>query len=211
MKTAIQIVLVILIFVLGFLVVDSIMRPIRFQRLVDKREEAVKTKLIDIREAEKAYKDVYKKYMGSFDTLKMFLKNDSFTVTKAIGTIPEEWLDEFGLEEAKSKAIREGVIVRESSKVNVMDSLFGTNYPIDSLSYIPYTDGKEFEIEADELLTSSNLLIQVVEVRADFKDFLKGLNEQLIVNYIDQNVVIMGYPGMKFGSLEEGSLSGNWE
>lgn len=211
MKTAIQIVLVILIFVLGFLVIDSIMRPIRFQRLVDEREEAVKTRLFDIREAEKAYKDVYKTYMGSFDTLKMFLVNDSFTVTKAIGTIPEEWLEEFGLEQAKLKAISEGVIVRETSRVNVLDSLFGADYPVDSLSYIPYTEGAEFGIAADVLLTSSNLVIQVVEVTADFDIFLKGLNEQLIVNYIDQKIPIMGYPGMKFGSLEEGSLSGNWE
>lgn len=211
MKTAIQIVLVIFIFVLGYLIVESIMRPIRFQRLVEEREVAVKDRLIDIREAEKAYKDVYKKYMGNFDTLKMFLKNDSFTVTKAIGTIPEEWLEEFGLEEAKAKAMREGVIVRESSKVNVMDSLFGADFALDSLSFVPYTDGIEFEIEADELLTSSNLLIQVIEVRADYDDFLDGLNEQLIVNYKDQKLAIMGYPGMKFGSLEEGSLSGNWE
>ena len=150
-------------------------------------------------------------HIANFDTLKLFLVNDSFTVTKAIGMIPEEWLDEFGLEEAKAKAIKEGVIVREISNVNVMDSLFGSNFAVDSLSLIPYTDGIEFDIESDQLLTTSNLLIQVVEVRADFDHFLTGLNEQLIVNYKDTRVTITGYAGLKFGSLEEGSLSGNWE
>lgn len=211
MKRVIQILLGIFILVLGYLVVESIMRPIRFQRLVVERESAVISRLKDIREAEKAYKDVYKVYMGDFDTLKMFLVNDSFTVTKAIGTIPEEWLEQFGLEEAKAKAIKEGVIVREVSNVNVMDSIFGADYALDSLSFIPYTDNAEFDIEADQLLTSSNLLIQVVEVKADFDHFLKGLNEQLIVNYKDTKVTITGYAGIKFGSLEEGSLSGNWE
>lgn len=211
MKSVIQIFLMIFIVVLGYLVVESIMRPIRFQRLVEERENAVETRLKDIREAEKAYKDVYKKYMGNFDTLKMFLVNDSFKVTKAIGTIPEEWLEEYGLEEAKSKALREGVIIRETSNVNVMDSLFGKDYAVDSLSFIPYGEGAEFDIAADELLTSSNLLIQVVEVKADYDLFLKGLNEQLIVNYKDARVTLTGYAGIKFGSLEEGSLSGNWE
>ena len=211
MKRVIQILLVLSVFVLGYLIVESIMRPIRFQDLVEERENKVISKLKDIREAEKAYKDVYKTYMGNFDTLKMFLENDSFTVTKAIGTIPEEWLEQFGLEEAKAKAIREGVIVRESSKVNVMDSLFGPGYPLDSLNFVPHTDGIEFEMEADELLTSSNLLIQVVEVKCDYDDLLRGLNEQLIVNFKDQKEKIAGYPGIKFGSLEEGALTGNWE
>lgn len=211
MKRVIQILLLIFIFVLGYLVVESIMRPIRFQRLVKERENAVISRLKDIREAEKAYKDVYEVYMGDFDTLKMFLVNDSFSVTKAIGMIPETWLEEYGLDEAKAKALKEGIIVREVSKTNVMDSLFGADFAIDSLSFIPYSEGIEFNIEADKLLTSSNLLIQVVEVRADFDYFLKGLNEQLIVNYKDSRVTMTGYAGIKFGSLEEGSLSGNWE
>ncbi len=211
MRIVIQILLVVFIFVLGFLIVDSIMRPIRFQQLVSERELATIDRLKDIREAEKAYKDVYKKYMGDFDTLKMFLKNDSFTVIKAIGTIPEEWLDEYGLTEAKSKALKEGIIVREATNINIMDSLFGHDFALDSLSYVPFTDGKEFEIDADEILTSSNLMVQVVEVKANYDDLLKGLNEQLIINYKDSRITMTGYAGILFGSLEEGTLTGNWE
>jgi len=211
MRKVIQTLLVVFIFVLGYLIIESIMRPIRFQRLVTEREIATIDKLKDIREAEKAYKDVYKKYMGDFDTLKMFLANDSFTVIKAIGTIPEDWLDQYGLAEAKSKALKEGVIVRESTKINVMDSLFGSNFALDSLSFVPYTDGIQFELEADAILTSSNLMVQVVEVKASYDDLLKGLNEQLIINYKDIRIELTGYAGILFGSLEEGTLSGNWE
>ena len=211
MKKVIQPILIILIIVLGYLVVESIMRPIRFQRLVSERENAVISKLIDIREAEKAYKDVYKKYTGSFDTLEMFLKNDSFTVTKAIGTIPEDWLEEMGLEKAREKAIAEKIIVRETSRRQILDSLFGGAYPVDSLRYVPYTNGIPFEIESNQILTSSNLMVQVVEVKSYYEDILEGLNKQLIINYIDQRVTLTGFPGIKFGSLEEGTLSGNWE
>ena len=211
MKKVIQPLLIISIIVLGFLIVESIMRPIRFQRKVNEREQVTISKLKDIREAQKAYKDVYKRYTSSFDTLQIFLRQDSFKVTKAIGTIPEEWLDEFGLEKAREKAINEGVIIRETTTRSVMDSLFGQAYPIDSMKYVPYTGGKQFEIESSEIETSSNLRVQVVEVKCYYEDLLKGLNEQLIVNYIDQRVIMTGFPGIKFGSLEDGTLSGNWE
>lgn len=211
MRKVIQPILIVAIIVLGYLVVESIMRPIRFQRLVEEREEAVINKLLEIREAQKAYKDVYKKYTGSFDTLGMFLQNDSFTVTKAIGTIPEEWLEELGLEKAREKAIAEKVIVRESTTRSVMDSLFGGDYAVDSMKFVPYTDDVEFEIEANQVLTSSNLMVQVVEVKSYYDDILEGLNEQLIANYKDQKVTLTGFPGIKFGSLDEGTLSGNWE
>ena len=133
MKKVIQPLLIISIIVLGYLIVESIMRPIRFQQKVDKREQVTISKLKDIREAQKAFKDVYKRYTGSFDTLQIFLRQDSFSVTKAIGTIPEEWLDELGLEKAREKAINEGVIIRETTTRSVMDSLFGRAYPVDSM------------------------------------------------------------------------------
>ncbi len=211
MKKVIQPLLIISIIVLGYLIVESIMRPIRFHREVDEREQAAISRLKDIREAQKAYKDVYKRYTGSFDTLQTFLRQDSFRVTKAIGTIPEEWLDELGLEKARERAIDEGVIIRETTSRSVKDSLFGRTYPVDSMKYVPYTDGKEFEIESSEVETSSNLQVQVVEVKSYYEDLLKGLNEQLIANYVDQRVTMTGFPGIKFGSLEEGTLSGNWE
>ena len=58
MRAAIQIVLGILIMVLAYFVYESIMTPIRFNKLKDVREEAAIKRLIDIREAQKAYKDV---------------------------------------------------------------------------------------------------------------------------------------------------------
>jgi hypothetical protein len=37
------------------------------------------------------------------------------------------------------------------------------------------------------------------------------MDEQLIVNYKDERMKIVGFEGVKFGSLEEGTLTGNWE
>jgi len=211
MRRVIQVLFVFIIIILGYLIVESIMEPIRFNQEVEVREQATIDRLVNIREAQKAYKDIYKRYTGSFDTLIAFLDTGSFSVIRAIGTIPEEWLEELGLDRARERALDEGVISREVTRVPVMDSLFSAGYPVDSLRYVPYTVDVEFTMESGEILTSSNLVVQVVEVSVHYDDLLNGLDEQLVVNYKDERMKIVGFDGVKFGSLEEGTLTGNWE
>jgi hypothetical protein len=211
MRRVIQVLFVLVIIILGYLIVESIMEPIRFNQEVEVRELATIDKLIDIREAQKAYKDVYKKYAGNFDTLEAFIDTGHFTVIKAIGTIPEEWLDELGFEKAREKALSEGIISRESTLVPVKDSLFSHSYETNSMRMVPYTDRVEFTMESGELLTSSNLTVQVVEVSVLYDVLLNGMDKQLVVNYKDERDKIVGFTGLKFGSLEEGTLTGNWE
>ena len=211
MRRVIQILFVLIIIVLGYLIVESIMEPIRFNQEVEVREQATIYRLIDIREAQKAYKDVYKKYTGSFDTLIAFVDTGSFTVVKAIGDIPEEWLDELGFEKAREKALKEGVISRENTHVPVLDSLYNSGFATDSLRYVPYCKGITFVLASGILLTSSNLTVQVVEAFCLYDDLLKGMDRQLLVNYKDERMKIVGFEGVKFGSMEEGTLTGNWE
>ena len=211
MRRVIQILFVLVIIVLGYLIVESIMEPIRFNQEVEVREQATIDRLIDIREAQKAYKDIYKKYTSSFDTLIAFVDTGNFTVVRAIGDIPEDWLDELGFEEARQRALNEGVISRENTYVPVLDSLFHTGYATDSLRYVPFTDGVMFEMTSGELLTSSNLTVQVVEASCLYDDLLHGMDMQLVVNYKDERMKIVGFEGVKFGSMDEGTLTGNWE
>jgi hypothetical protein len=211
MRRVIQILFVLIIIVLGYLIVESIMEPIRFNQEVETREQATIDRLIDIREAQKAYKDVFKKYTGSFDTLIAFIDTGSFTVIKSDGDIPEEWLDELGFEKAREKALNEGVIRREPIQVPVLDSLFHHGFSTDSMRYVPFCDGITFTMSAGELLTSSNLTVQVVETYCLYDDLLNGMDRQLVVNYKDERMKIVGFEGVKFGSMEEGTLTGNWE
>ena len=211
MRRVIQILFVLVIIVLGYLIVESIMEPIRFNQEREVRERATINKLIDIREAQKAYKDVYKKYAGSFDTLMAFVDTGNFTLIKADGEIPEEWLDEMGFEKARERALLEGKISREPIQVPVKDSLFSASYETSSLNLVPFTEGVRFSMESGELLTSSNLTVQVVEVSVLYDDLLNGMDKQLVVNYTDERMKIVGFEGVKFGSMEEGTLTGNWE
>lgn len=211
MRRLIQILFVLIIIVLGYLIVESIMEPIRFNQQVETREQATIDRLIDIREAQKAYKDVYKKYTSSFDTLIAFVDTGNFTVVKADGDIPEEWLDELGFEKAREKALEEGVISRENMHVPVLDSLFDQGFATDSLRFVPFTEGVTFVMDAGQLLTSSNLTVQVVETFCLYDDLLNQMDRQLVVNYKDERMKIVGFEGLKFGSMEEGTLTGNWE
>lgn len=211
MRTVIQIILAVIIIVLSYLVIESIMEPIRFNKAKNIREKATISRLIDIREAQKAYKDVNLKYTGSFDTLITFLENDSFELTRAEGTIPESLIDSVGIKKAKDIALKRGIIRREISKVPVKDSLFGKNYPVDSLRFVPFCGDLNFDMVADEYITPSKLTIKVVKVSVLYDQLLNGLDPQLIVNYTDERTKVSGFGGLKFGSLDEGTLTGNWE
>lgn len=211
MRRVIQVLFVLVIIILGYLIVESIMEPIRFNQEVEVREQATIDKLIDIREAQKAYKDVYKKYAGSFDTLIAFVDTGNFTLIRAIGEIPEVWLDEMGFEKARERALKEGMIVREPFQVPVKDSLFSNAYETRSMKLVPYTDGVEFSMKSGTLLTSSNLTVQVVEVTVLYDVLLNGMDPQLVVNYKDERMKIVGFEGVKFGSMDEGTITGNWE
>jgi len=211
MRRVIQILFVLIIIVLGYLIVESIMEPIRFNQEVETRERATIDRLIDIRDAQKAYKDVYKKYTSSFDTLIAFVDTGAFTVVKADGDIPEDWLDEMGFEKAREKALKEGVISRVNTLVPVLDSLFSQEFATDSLRYVPFTEGVTFTMASGKLLTSSNLTVQVVQAFCLYDDLLNGMDRQLVVNYKDERMKIVGFEGVKFGSMEEGTLTGNWE
>ena len=66
-------------------------------------------------------------------------------------------------------------------------------------------------MDAGKLLTTSNLTVQVVETFCLYDDLLNEMDRQLVVNYKDERMKIVGFEGVKFGSMVEGTLTGNWE
>ncbi len=208
MKIVVRILLGAAIIVLGYLVVESIMEPIRFNKEKKKREDATIQNLKDIRTAEVAYKTKYAKYTGSFDTLINFVKFDSFPVVMAIGRISDSLYDK-GVTE--KEAIKMGIIIRDTSYVSVLDSIFSKTYPIDSLRFIPY-GSEEFFLAATKIETASKVKVNVFEAHVLNSVLLHGLNKQLIINYSAEKEKITGFKGLKVGSLEEATNNaGNWE
>ncbi len=200
MKTVYQILLLVLIVVLSYLVFESIMTPIRFNNEKDKRYAKTIDRLKDIRTAQLAYRSVHNKFTGSFDTLINFVKYDSFRVVRQIGSMDD------------SLAVAQGLVRRDTVAISVLDSLFKKGYPVDSLRYVPYTGGAEFELGAGELLTGSGLKIKVFEAKVHNDVLLKGLDRQLVINENDLRKKLERFPGLQVGSLTEATNNaGNWE
>jgi hypothetical protein len=205
MKTVFQTILAIVIVILGYLIVQSIMKPIRFNKERDTREEATISKLKDIRTMEVAYKDKFNKYTGSFDTLTNFVKHDSFDIVKIIGTYDQD-------EMTQQEALRKGIIKKAITKVPVLDSLFRPGYPVDSVRYIPYTDHAQFDLGAGEVKTGSGVVVKVFQASALYDTLFAGMDKQLIINYKEEQMKITKFPGLRVGSLTEPTNNaGNWE
>lgn len=209
MRTVLQILLVFVICGLGYLVYDSVNQPIKFQEQMDKRKTAVVNRLKMIREAQVAYKGIYDKYTGSFDTLIDFVKNGSFKITKNEGSLTDSLLNA-GMTE--KEAIKLGIIKRDTVLVSVKDSIC-KNLDPDSLRYVPFSPDKEvFFLGADILKSNSGLLIPVFEANVTNKVYLKGLDNQLRINLDDEAKQLSRFPGLKVGDINEANNNaGNWE
>jgi hypothetical protein len=200
MKTVrliIQIVLGGLIILLAYLIYSGIMKPIDFKTEKELRYAKTIERLKDIRTAQVAYKSVYQKYTGSFDTLINFIKYDSFPVEYKIGSLDD------------SIAVAKGLVFRDTIYVPVVDSVFPKGYHIDSLRYIPFTRNIEFSLLAGNITTGSKVLVQVFEASALNFDILNGMDRQLVVNLND---VAKEFKGLRVGNIKEANNNaGNWE
>ena len=204
-----QVLFLSLIIVFGFLLYRNIQKPIKFDKEIDKREEAIVNRLKDIRSMQIIYKDKYGKFTGSFDTLITFIQSDSLAIDKLIEV--KKWdKDEF----TQADALKQGILKKEKSFVPAYDSLWldKRSYPVEEIRYAPYTNNVEFNIGAGEVETASKVKVNVFECYVKYDDMLVGMDEQLSVNYIDERTTNDRFDGLKVGSLTEATNNaGNWE
>ncbi len=196
--TVVKIVLAVIIIVLAYMIYESIMRPVRFNAATSAREDKVIQRLIDLRTSQMFYKREHNRYTASFDTLLSFLTKGEIPVVKII---PDPNDTTF------SKTISDTL-----GYVKVADSLFQNRpmFIIDSIRYIPYSNGVQFELAAGSI-DRGGIKVSVYEIKAQYTTFLKGLDRQLVTNLIKSKEDIDRYPGLKVGSMEEPSTDGNWE
>jgi len=210
MKTVLQILLFIVAVVLVYFIYQSIQTPLDFEKTKKARYDATIAKLKDIRKAELAYKGVYGKFTGSWDTLIGFVQNDSVVNIRKVGELTDSMI-EAGLSERK--AIRLGLLIRDTVRESVLGSIFPANYDVNSLKYVPVPgEPTEFHLGATNIITGSGIVVPVFEAKAHNNVILRGLDEQLIINLNDQSRTNEKYPGLKVGSLTETiNNAGNWE
>ncbi|MBC8004148.1 MAG: hypothetical protein H7X84_01640 [Verrucomicrobia bacterium] len=210
MKTVVQIVLVSLVIILSYFLYTSVEKPLDFEKEREVRYEATIAKLVDIRRAELAYKEVNGKFTGSWDTLINFLENGKMPLVRKIGMLTDSMI-EAGYTE--KQALKEGKIIRDTIYVNVKDTLFGDNYNLADIKKVPLNDTvAEFQLGATAITTGSGIKVPVFEAKVHNNVILRGLDRQQVVNLNEARRTNSKYPGLKVGSLEEtNNNAGNWE
>ncbi len=195
MKTIIQIALTIVILALAYFVYDSVMEPVRFRQVVEKREAEIIQNLKDIREVQRSHRSRYQRFTSDLDSLVRFYNVDSLTLVRAIGSVPDTLTE--------SEAVRLGIVERDTIWIAVRDSLLRhMDRPIDSLPYVPYGGGERFDMQAGKIE--------------------RGLVELPVFEASVQPIVYMGdvdnwrvyytrEEGLRVGSMQEAVLDGNWE
>lgn len=209
-KKIAQIVLAVVIVCLIYVIYQQISTPIRFEKELATRQTAVIERIKDIRTAQRAFKSKYTHFTGNFDSLEQFILNDTLELERKL---VDEY-DSVAMAQLK-KSGRKNV---EKFKIAVIDTIFSpkklTAAQVKELRYIPFSNNKEYYLNAGIITTESKVVIPVVECRAPYKEFLDTVAyHQEVVNLIDdQKNNFNRYPGIKFGSMEAGNNeAGNWE
>ena len=101
---------------------------------------------------------------------------------------------------------------RDTVWTDIIGSIFPEDFNADSLRYVPFGNGAEFEMEIGCDTTKSGSFMHLFEARTLFETYYDGLDEQLVYNLIDEREQLGRYPGMKVGDAVSGNNNaGNWE
>lgn len=195
MKSLLNIVLWICVVLLVYVCYASIMKPIRFDALRQQREAAVKARLLDIRKAQSAYHLLHDgRYAASFDTLIQFVKTARLPFVQEKAGVPGE------------------SFCCDTCWVALADTLYPKGFQADSLRYIPYGKGAQFEIQVRNHEDSSGKVYDLLEVKAPLDAYLEGMDSQEVANWRAEQERQEKYAGLKIGDLETpNNNAGNWE
>lgn len=228
MKTVFNIVLGLCALALIYICYSSIMGPINFEKAKDRRDKAVIARLMDIRKAQLEYRNLHKgQYTASFDTLIDFVKTQKIPFVKKEGVLSDKQLED-GMTERKAmaminKAKKSGNwkeveaaglkdFRRDTMWVAVMDTIYPAGFNADSLRYVPFTNGAQFEMYTKNDTTKSGAPIFLFQANTPYDVYLNGLDKQEIYNLKDLQTKLGKYAGLMVGSIETpNNNAGNWE
>jgi len=224
-KTLFNIFLVIVALFLAILATRSVLRPEKYKSVYNQRSEELRTRLTTIRTVQSVYRNEFKKFAGDIDSLVDFVNNGTVQVVKITGEIPEDMSEE--------AAFKAGLIKSVTEKIPAKDKIFETDPKMTSenlknFEFIPYSDGKKFEIQLGTLTSgASKHEIPVYRIDVDLDDILINLDRTIspenagLFNKLFNKIFYGGlaeetqykilYHPIWLGSLVDASTSGSWE
>ena len=235
MKKLINVVLGIAALAMLFICYRSIADQQDFEAEVKQREIDVKKRLIEIRNAENAYKEQNPDvgFCADWDTLIAWVKSAKLPIVIKQGMLTEDQMEK-GLTDSKAAAIvargnaaeiaAAGLtgFRRDTTWVSLVDSLYGKDFNADELRYIPYSENapdgkkKEFELIAIWIKTKSDAIIPVMECGATYDTYLVGDNKLWSREAANRTEIAESqgnYNGLRIGdaSLTWNNTAGSWE
>ena len=224
-KAIICILLLFVIAGLAYAVVESVMEPVRFNKVKDQRQAVAVQRLKDIRDLQVAYKSVNGKFTADFDSLAMFYNTGKMEVVMQIGSNDDSLAvaNTEALKKANKKITPQemyelykqgqSLVFSIRNEIPVKDTLFRsrTDFNPDSLKYIPFS-GKEL-VEMDAIVKQvSGVNVPLFEAKMPWKKLLKGLDNQLRINLDADERAKNKYEGLQVGSITTpNNNAGNWE
>lgn len=196
MEKQIRIGLWIIVAGLSYFLYSAIMNPIQFNKEKNQRSEKIINQLKDIRKAQIAFKEINRYYASNFDELITLIDTGEFTIVER----REEEL-RFYNKVYREFQLKDTTFIDTLGFVSIKDSIFGSEYELESLRVIPQSNGSEIILRAGKI-KSGTLSVQVFEARAPKEEYLKDLDKDLIKNTSKDLVV---------GSMNSAKINGNWE
>ena len=217
-------ILPIIIIGLVYLIVESIMEPIRFNEQKEAREAVAIQRLKDIRDLQVAFKSETGHFTPSIDSLKDFYNNGTIKVVMQIGS-NDDSLAVVNTQKLKKRNPRitpqqmlqlyvkgEHLVFSIENEIPVRDTLFSgrPDFSIDSLAFIPFCGDSIIMESAVKRVSGVN--VPLFEASMPYKQLLQGLDNQLRINLDAEREDTGRYPGLKVGSVTApNNNAGNWE
>ena len=214
---------------LTYLLVQSIMEPVEFNKHKDYRSEIAVQRLKDIRDLQVAYKNVNARYASTIDSLIMFYNDGKMKITLQVGSkddslamahtdVIKKKYRNLKAEQLNQKlhelylAGEQNLVFQVTSEIPVKDTLLNDrpNFVADSLAFIPFC-GDSIIMEST-IKKVSGVNVPLFEAKMPYKSLLKGLDNQLRINLDAEREDKGQYKGLMVGSVDApNNNAGNWE
>ena len=214
---------------LTYLLVQSVMEPVKFNKHKDYRSEIAVQRLKDIRDLQVAFKNVNAHYASTIDSLINFYNDGKMKITLQVGS-KDDSLAMAHTDVIKKKyrnlkgdklneklhelylAGEQNLVFQVTSEIAVKDTLFNDrpNFVVDSLAFIPFC-GDSIIMEST-IKKVSGVNVPLFEAKMPYKSLLKGLDNQLRINLDAEREDKGQYKGLMVGSVDApNNNAGNWE
>ena len=227
-KALVNIVLLLAIVWVSYRIVQSIQKPVKFNKEVKAREAVGIQRLKDIRDLQVAYKSANGKFASTMDSLLLFYNTGKMEVLMQVGSNDDSLAvahtDAILKANKKNKMTAEdlyklylagdkNLVFTVKNEIPVKDTLFRsrTDFVADSLRYIPFSGKQETEMEA-VVNKVSGVDVPLFEARMPYKKLLKGMDNQLRINLDAEKKDQNRFEGLQVGSVTSpNNNAGNWE